>query len=128
MRVCTVGPPTPPPYVASVRPGSDQLIVADTLLQNAAALLVFHHPYVGIREAEHRLEQGVPAQRRAAVLADEAADPEAGPWTSQPPVWPRMLHQPQHALPELDVSLPQHVVADRQHTRIGRRHTSPRGR
>ena len=30
MRVCTVSPPPPPPYVASVCPGSDQLIVADT--------------------------------------------------------------------------------------------------
>ena len=28
--ICTVGPPPPPPYVASVRPASDQLIVADT--------------------------------------------------------------------------------------------------
>eukprot|EP00959_Pyramimonas_sp_CCMP1952_P365076 7644787-Pyramimonas_sp.AAC.1 len=52
---------------------------------DAAALLVLHHSRVGIREAEGGLEHRVPAQRGAAVLADEAKHPEAGRGSRQPP-------------------------------------------
>eukprot|EP00959_Pyramimonas_sp_CCMP1952_P429522 8995525-Pyramimonas_sp.AAC.1 len=59
--------------------GHVELVVADSLMQDATALLVLHHSWIRVGQPEGGLEQGVPSERGATVLADEAANPEACP-------------------------------------------------